>query len=202
LSLDEAADVMIAGHLSLSIVLQTTDMENRMRALQVGRFCAGVREILHGAHYNVEAIERDSVNKCVYGIVQMHEKVDPASELIYLGFVRVPYVEPELFKRYNSPKCSSIKEYGRGSQIQKISRLIEFFGNILKKDKDFQKLPISPSIERINYIQRDPKDEGFTIFSTGEYFENLEKMSRDVVLHQKLAPNCRCSAKYHPKEKK
>lgn len=189
-ALDEAADITISGPLSMTIILQTTDIENRMRALQVGRFCAGVREILHGAYYSIYVVERDSVNKVCYGLVKMHESTDPSSDLINLGCVKIPYVGKDIFDAYNAPKKSSIGDYGRGSQVNKISRITQYFARQLYVDEEFQKMPISPPIERLNYIQRNPL---YTIFTTQDYFNNLEKMSRNLELHYSLNPECICS---------
>jgi hypothetical protein len=189
-ALDEAADITVSGPLSMTIILQTTDIENRMRALQVGRFCAGVREILHGAYYSIYVVERDSVNKMCYGLVKMHESTDPGSDLINLGFVKIPYVDKQVFDAYNAPKKSSIHDYGRGGQVNKISRIVQYFARQLSIDEEFQKLPLNPPIERLNYIQRAPL---YTIFTTQEYFSNLEKMSRNLEMHYGLNPNCICS---------
>lgn len=188
-ALDEAADITVSGPLSMTIILQTTDIENRMRALQIGRFCAGVREILHGAYYSIYVVERDSVNKVCYGLVKMHESTDPGSDLINLGCVKIPYVEQKIFDAYNAPKKGSIHDYGRGGQVNKISRIVQFFARQLSIDEEFQKLPMNPPIERLNYIQRNPL---YTIFTTQEYFTNLEKMSRNLELHYSLNPNCIC----------
>ena len=174
----------------MTILLQTSDIENRMRALQIGRFCAGVREILHGAYYSIYVVERDSVNRVCYGLVKMHETTDSSSDLINLGYVKIPYVEQKIFNAYNAPKQSSIHDYNRGGQVNKISRIVQFFSQQLMKDKVFQKLPIKPEIERLNYIQRSSL---YTIFTTADYFNNLVKMSVNFESHQKLNPNCMCS---------
>jgi hypothetical protein len=190
LALDEAADITVSGPLSMTIILQTTDIENRMRALQVGRFCAGVREILHGAYYSIYVVERDSVNHMCYGLVKMHETTDPGSDLINLGCVKIPYVEKRIFEAYNAPKKDSIHNYGRGGQVNKIARIVRYFARQLSVDEEYQKLPMNPPVERLNYIQQNKL---YTIFTTQDYFINLEKMSKNLEMHYRLNPMCICS---------
>jgi hypothetical protein len=141
-----------------------------------------------GYVYDIEVACDHTFVDCL-GMVPMHN-TDPSSDLINLGFVKIPYVDEKIFNAYNAPKKGSIHDYNRGGQVNKISRIIQFFSRKLFQDEDYQKLPMSPNIERLNYIQRDPL---YTIFTTQDYFNNLEKMSRNVALHYKLNPGCVCS---------
>jgi len=185
MSLDEAGDALIAGPLSMTTVFQTADIEARMRALQIGRFCAGVREILHQAYYHIYAVQRDPIRKEVVGLVYSKETTSMESPAIYLGYVRVPYVSKELFDAYNKPKLQSIKAYTTGVGTNRIAQLIKCFANELWNNSEYQALSLKPISERINWLQRNPK---YTIWTTIGYFKELEKLTRNYELFYRLHP--------------
>lgn len=171
LSLDEAGDVNRTGPLAMTALLQTTDLEKRMRARQIGRFCAGVGEILHQAYYYIQAIERNPKEKICTGLLYVYSN----GKKRFLGSVRVPYVDKSIYEKYNKPKMKSIKDYGRGASVNRIAQLIDFFAEELRNSDEFQALPIKPPNQRLNWIMRNPK---YSIFTANKYFEELERLSR------------------------
>lgn len=176
--LDEASDTTIAGPLSMTMLLQSQDIEARMRALQVGRFSAGTREIQHQSYYNIWVIERDPIAKTCTGVVYAKESNDAGAPIHYLGYTKVPYIDFRIFEAYNKPKIESIYGYGSGSGTNLIAKTIKTFANELKADKEYQSLPLKPSISRVNWLQSNPR---YSIFNTVGYFNDLEKLSRPLI---------------------
>lgn len=174
-SLDEASDVNRTGPLAMTTVMQTTDLEKRMRGLQIARFCAGVDEILHQAYYGVHLVERNTKQKICHGVLYVKNKVDNKVETVYLGGVHIPYVQQDLFDRYYKPKIKSIKSYGKGHTATRVAQIMDFFATELKSNDEFQSLPKTPPDERINYLQKNPR---YSVWTTVGYFQALEKLAR------------------------
>jgi hypothetical protein len=184
LSLDEASDQLIAGALSLTVSLQTGDIENRIRALQVARFCAGVRQILHSAYYNMEVIRRDTVDRAIYSIVYKDMKdANGTWRRTNLGYVRIPYVPLHIFEHYNKYKIESIHQFGKSVGTNRIAQLINYLAKKLWDDEDFQRLPLKPNSARMNWMQRNPK---ISIFPTVKFYEQLYNLSLNKDLHEQL----------------
>jgi hypothetical protein len=196
--LDEGSDTAATGDLSMTLISQTADIENRMRALQVGRFCSGVSEILHTSYYDIWAIERDPIEKTCFGIVYAKEKGGYASNLRNLGFVKVPYVPKEIFDPYYVYKVASITDYSRGGDQNRLSKITKFFSKKLFNDREYQKLPLTPKSPRMTWIRSNPD---YTTFSTKSFINQLEEMSRNQELHAEVAPTCRCSKRIHEVKK-
>lgn len=183
LSLDEAGDSLIAGALSMTTAIQTADLEARMRALQIARFCAGVKEILHISYYSIFMVKRDTQKKICTGIVYARQP-DKNNKPLFLGYVTVPYVKQEIFDAYNAPKLKSIKDYGRGITSNRIASIFEFFRKELWEHPEYQALPLRPVASRLNWLKRNPR---YSIFPTERYFTELEKLTRnpEFILKQK-----------------
>ena len=186
LCLDEASDTMRSGHLSATIQTQTESIEQRMRALQVARLCAGVGEVLHSAYYAIYAIKRDPKEKMCYGVVYTHESTSKDSPVMWLGYVKIPYVPLEIFEKYNKVKMKSIYDFAHGGGANRIAQLIDCFAKELWENRKYQTLPIRPPDLRINYLTMNQR---YNIFTTISYFNQLERLTRNAVLNKELAEN-------------
>lgn len=173
LSLDEAGDSLIAGNLSMTIAIQTADMEARYRAKQVMRIAAGVKEILHISYFSVFMIKRNTKEKICTGIVYA-KRPDHPTKPLFLGYVNIPYVKQEIYDAYNTPKMKSIDAYGRGATSNRVASIFEFFRKELWEHPEFQALPIKPPSMRLNWLKRNPR---YSIFPTEKYFVELYRMS-------------------------
>lgn len=175
LSLDEAGDSLIAGNLSMTVAIQTADLEARGRALRLAKICAGVKEILHISYYSIYMVRRDTQKKVCTGIVYAKQPDKPTKPL-FLGYVNIPYVKKEIYEAYNAPKLKSIKDYGRGITSNRIASIFEFFRKELWEHPEYQALPLKPTANRLNWLKRNPR---YSIFPTEKYFGELEKLTRN-----------------------
>lgn len=178
IALDEASDYTVAGQFSATMIMQTQDMEARMRALQVCRLASGTRRILHQSYYDIWAIERNPNTRVCTGVVYAAETNDPGSPVHYLGHVKVPYVDLKLFKAYNEPKMESIHGYARAAGSNVVAKVVRHFAEELLENKEYQALPLKPPISRINWIQSHDK---YALFQTIQSFRDLEALSRPKI---------------------
>ena len=183
LCLDEASDTMKVGQLSSTVQTQTESIEQRMRAQQISRICAGVGEVLHQAYYSIYMVRRVPKERCGYGVVYTHESTSKDSPTMWLGYVRIPYVPQATFEVYNKSKMKSIYNYAHGGGSNRIAQLIDTFAKELWVNEEYQMLPIKPPEIRQNYITMNPR---YNVFTTISYIRQLETLSRNIALNKEL----------------